>query len=89
MSHAQVRVWNNSDCSKELNTNVAKEQVCAGGELGKSACNGDSGGGLFIRKEAKEEAVEVKVKKAPWYLFGIVSFGVPNCQIAKPEVYVR
>ena len=60
---------------------MRETQVCAGGEYGKSACNGDSGGGLYIRRE--------KDKLAPWYLFGIVSFGVPNCQIAKPEVYVR
>ena len=56
------------------------DQLCAGGELGKSACNGDAGGGLFIRREAQE---------TPWYLFGILSFGPPNCTIAKPEVYVR
>ena len=56
-------------------------QVCAGGEVGKSACNGDSGGGLFIRREGDKEA--------PLYLFGIVSFGIQNCETGKPEVYVR
>ena len=81
MIWSQVLLWDNSDCSRELRTKVTTSQVCAGGEFGQSACNGDSGGGLYIRRENDE--------LAPWYLFGIVSFGVPNCQIAKPEVYVR
>ena len=76
----------NSDCGRELRTEVTEDQLCAGGEEGKSACKGDSGGGLYIRREKDEEEV---VRKDPWYVFGIVSFGVPNCVIAKPEVYVR
>ena len=78
----------NSDCSRELRTNVTEDQLCAGGEAGKSACNGDSGGGLYIRREGEQKGVTVD-RKDPWYLLGVVSFGVPNCRIAKPEVYVR
>ena len=56
-------------------------QVCAGGEAGKSACRGDSGGGLFIRQEQPREGA--------WYLFGIVSFGGFDCVAEVPEVYTR
>jgi len=54
-------------------------QVCAGGERGKSACRGDSGGGLFINDE----------DGGPWYLFGIVSFGGFDCEAEIPEAYTR
>ena len=54
-------------------------QVCAGGERGKSACKGDSGGGLFINDE----------EGGPWYLFGIVSFGGFDCEAEIPEAYTR
>jgi len=77
----EVPLLDSSDCRQKLRTKVSQNQVCAGGEFGKSACNGDSGGGLFIRRQ--------KDQLAPWYLFGIVSFGVPNCEAGKPEVYVR
>ena len=56
-------------------------QVCAGGEAGKSACRGDSGGGLFIRQEQPSEGA--------WYLFGIVSFGGFDCVAEVPEAYTR
>ena len=62
---------------------MSDKQVCAGGEFGKSACNGDSGGGLLIRED------DDVASEAPYYLFGIVSFGYKNCLAAKPEVYVR
>merc|ERR1712113_1285260 len=54
-------------------------QVCAGGERGKSACKGDSGGGLFINDE----------DGGPWYLFGIVSYGGFDCEAEVPEAYTR
>ena len=62
---------------------VTKNQVCAGGEDGKGSCQGDSGGGLFIRKE------KIVDEKRPWYLLGIVSFGKSSCGAGIPEVYTR
>ena len=66
---------------------ISDKQLCAGGELGKSACRGDSGGGLFINDPDKGQSY---YRIEPWYLFGIVSFGSQNCEEASvPEVYVR
>ncbi|XP_049298154.1 uncharacterized protein LOC125771511 [Anopheles funestus] len=41
---------------------LTSEMFCAGGQQGVSACNGDSGGGLFFNVEGK------------WFVRGIVSF---------------
>jgi len=56
-------------------------QICAGGERGKDSCNGDSGGGLFWRKDLKSND--------PWYLVGIVSFGSRKCGTGRSAVYTR
>uniref|UniRef100_A0A182PBP8 Peptidase S1 domain-containing protein n=1 Tax=Anopheles epiroticus TaxID=199890 RepID=A0A182PBP8_9DIPT len=43
-------------------TYLTSEMFCGGGQQGVSACNGDSGGGLFLEVEGK------------WFVRGIVSF---------------
>ena len=65
-------------CQKSLNTDLDSTQVCAGGELGKDACSGDSGGGLFIRDTSDT-----------WHLLGIVSYGAKECGNGIPGVYTR
>merc|ERR1711862_19737 len=65
-------------CQNSLNTYLDSTQMCAGGELGKDACSGDSGGGLFIRDTSET-----------WHLLGIVSFGANDCGNGKPGVYTR
>merc|ERR1712066_59767 len=69
-----------ADCPRERVD--PKTQICAGGELGKDSCNGDSGGGLFWRRDLEN-------KDEPWYLIGIVSFGSKKCGIGSPAVYTR
>jgi len=54
-------------------------QVCAGGEIGKDSCKGDSGGGLYIQREQYKA----------WYLIGIVSFGSKKCGNGVPGIYTR
>jgi secreted trypsin-like serine protease len=61
---------------------VSAAQICAGGEKGKDACRGDSGGPLM----------HLNLGPSPfWHLVGIVSYG-PPCGILKekprPTVYV-
>ena len=57
---------------------VDSTQVCAGAELGKDACSGDSGGGLFISDT-----------RDTWHLLGIVSYGARECGNGIPGVYTR
>jgi len=42
-----------------------------------ASCHGDSGGGMFIRKQDKEELV------------GVCSYGLADCQNWAPEVYTK
>jgi len=80
-----VPILDNSVCNSK-GFKIKDKQICAGGELGKSACKGDSGGGLFINNPDRDKNYH---RIEPWYLFGIVSFGRPNCEASFPEVYVR
>jgi len=59
-----------------------KSQICAG-EIGKDACRGDSGGGIFIRGDEDED------EDKPWYAIGIVSFGSRDCGNGIAGVYTR
>ena len=78
----KVPVLSNSKCL-EKGFRIDERQICAGGVEGEGSCKGDAGGGLFINAQPLNEEIQ------PWYLFGIVSFGGPNCQAELPEVYVR
>ena len=63
-------------CQEQLS--VDSTHVCAGAELGKDACSGDSGGGLFIEDSSHT-----------WHLLGIVSYGARDCGNGLPGVYTR
>jgi len=54
------------------------DQICAGGEVGKNACRGDSGGPLFYNKPSE-----------PFYVTGIVSYGHWKCGNGNPAIYTR
>ncbi|CAG4972143.1 unnamed protein product [Colias eurytheme] len=54
------------------------KQICAGGELGKDSCKGDSGGPLMRADEKTFEVV------------GITSFGIKQCgNQGRPSVYTK
>ncbi|XP_072394641.1 phenoloxidase-activating factor 1-like [Diabrotica undecimpunctata] len=64
-----------------LRLNLTDSQICAGGEDGKDACKGDSGGPLMRRS---------KSNPLQWYQEGIVSFGNTECGTAGlPGVYTK
>ncbi|WP_286269438.1 trypsin-like serine protease [Thalassotalea hakodatensis] len=44
LREAPLPVITNSQCSSQLNSNIPSSVICGGGEGGRSACNGDSGG---------------------------------------------
>lgn len=61
-------------------TDIQERQVCAGGELARDSCPGDSGSPLmFYNREAGK-----------WVAAGVVSFGLAKCGTAGwPGVYTR
>ncbi|CAK1589515.1 unnamed protein product [Parnassius mnemosyne] len=62
----------------QLNMALWKGQICAGGEIGKDSCKGDSGGPLMYENGRLYEVV------------GIVSFGPTPCgQLNIPGVYTK
>eukprot|EP00092_Neocalanus_flemingeri_P037572 GFUD01040907.1.p1 GENE.GFUD01040907.1~~GFUD01040907.1.p1 ORF type:complete len:476 (+),score=104.91 GFUD01040907.1:85-1512(+) len=75
-----------NDACKDQGITLTQNQVCAGGEEGKGSCRGDSGGGLFVRKNAKSTLSE---NEKAWHILGIVSYGQPTCGVGIPEVYTR
>jgi len=91
-----VPILNSDQCAEEFagaNGQKARRpeanQVCAGGELGKSSCQGDSGGGLFFQKKAAKTQTNGQRDSAPWYLLGIVSLGSITCGDGSPGLYTR
>ncbi|CAH2230283.1 jg20031 [Pararge aegeria aegeria] len=68
-------------CQSDFNTLqgslIWEKQICAGGELDKDTCKGDSGGPLMYENENVHEVI------------GVVSFGLLQCGIKKPSVYTK
>ena len=54
--------------------------LCAGGEIGKDSCSGDSGGGLLSNFGGEETR---------WEVVGILSQGTNRCGNGTPGVYTR
>jgi len=54
-------------------------QFCAGGELRKDSCSGDSGG----------PGVMKKCIDCSWFQVGVVSFGTEKCGVGDPGVYSK
>lgn len=62
---------------------ITSSQVCAGGEVGKDSCRGDSGGPLMSMED-------VGYGDQRWTAVGVVSFGLDSCgQPGWPGVYTR
>lgn len=74
----------NRDCSEKIRksqTRITENQLCAGGERGKDACKGDSGGPLMA-------VFRDGPLKGQWYQEGIVSKGI-GCGAGYPGIYTR
>lgn len=81
----EVPIVSKDYCNKKLPTigGIDSSRMCAGGEGGKDACSGDSGGPLL---RSGSENLNAKPK---WYQEGIVSKGT-GCGIpGYPAVYTR
>ncbi|XP_055383392.1 CLIP domain-containing serine protease B8 [Condylostylus longicornis] len=79
----QVPYVTNENCSeilKEHGAEITDKQICAGGELSKDTCAGDSGGPLMY--------FDKNVYR--WIAYGIVSYGFSQCGLAgHPAVYTN
>ena len=71
----KIPILPNEKCGESVTT----DQMCAGGERGKDACKGDSGGPLLYKEN----------DETPWYLLGIVSLGSRICADGRPTVFTR
>jgi len=86
-----VPVLSSEQCSAKLFDFIPRaDQICAGGEVGKDSCGGDSGGPLYMRYiiEGQKGSAYFDNSK-PWYLLGIVSFGTKTCGAGNPAIYTR
>ncbi|XP_067135038.1 trypsin II-P29-like [Centruroides vittatus] len=68
LQQVDVPITSREDCQRHLAHEITSNMICAGGEEGKDACLGDSGGSLLVQAEN-------------YYIAsGIVSFG-KNCAL--------
>ncbi|KAF2891877.1 hypothetical protein ILUMI_14313 [Ignelater luminosus] len=75
-------VTQTSKCSntfKSASVTLADTQICAGGEVNKDSCSGDSGGPLMKLHERNNQ----------WILEGVVSFGTRCGTQNWPGIYTR
>ena len=85
-----VRILNKDECNMAWETLAGGQssriphwsQVCAGGDERGDSCKWDSGSGLFVRNERKEDT-------ARWYLVGIHSFGSETCKDGRPGIFTK
>ena len=76
----QVPAVKLNECQETFNQDLDETHLCAGGEQGKGACNGDNGGGLFS-----------KLSDGRWEVVGVASSGIKYCddEIGIPVVFTR
>lgn len=75
-----MQVRDSAVCNKyyrEIYLQLVPDQLCVGGEIGRDACPGDSGGPLMLNSEDR------------WYQIGIVSLGPQHCGGRIPGIYVN
>ena len=73
-----VPVLDDNDCAYQTGLGVYTDQMCAGGsDVSRSACPGDSGGGLQVRDGSRE---------GRWTLVGVVSNGPSTCGL-QPVIF--
>nr|WBW70050.1 venom protein [Lampona murina] len=78
LQEVHVPIVSNAKCAAKFYRGfILDTNVCAGGELGRDACVGDSGGALFSKQDGR------------WHAVGIVSFGSTCGQEHYPGVYTR
>lgn len=89
----EIPILNDEDCSAKMRGWKPRgTHICAGGEVGKDSCSGDSGGPLYMKhiiQGTNKSATYSTSTSEPWVLLGITSFGTRTCGIGRPAVYTR
>jgi len=86
-----VPVLSNQDCAEMWdlpNNTIESSKICAGGELNKDSCKGDSGSPLLASEFLPNGEVTEDNSKQ-WFLMGIVSYGSSYCGKGRPAVHTR
>ncbi|KAF2896091.1 hypothetical protein ILUMI_10089 [Ignelater luminosus] len=80
-----VPLVSNRICREKLPPSrpISRNHYCAGGELDKDACRGDSGGPLM--RSFKNNPGDLE----QWYLEGIVGSGIGCGRMGSPGIYIR
>ena len=75
-------------CREEVGRDrIFSGHLCAGGvDGGADSCKGDSGGGLYVKKNTTDFG---ELESSPYLMVGVVSFGSFECGIGVPGVYTR
>uniref|UniRef100_A0A8D8B025 Serine protease easter n=1 Tax=Culex pipiens TaxID=7175 RepID=A0A8D8B025_CULPI len=73
---------------REVYLELAPAQLCVGGEIGRDACPGDSGGPLMLKRGTGKLDNQI-TSQVRWYQVGIVSLGPQHCGGKIPGIYVN
>ena len=78
---------NRDDCQRRMqralgnagrNFRLSQSEICAGGEEGKDACDGDGGAPLVCKSDENR-----------WHVVGLVTWGVDCAQKGVPGIYAN
>jgi len=86
----EVPILRKEECKAKWDNKYepAESQICAGGEIGKDSCKGDSGGPLYLSRVGGT-GIPILDGTNPLYLIGLVSFGSKQCAAGRPGVYTK
>ena len=87
LQELQKPIARNSECNEKVFPGIPfnpKYKICAGGEMGRDSCNGDSGSAMFDSLKNSSNGITRRYK-----LVGIVSYGTALCGKGNAAVYAK
>ena len=95
LQKVDLKVTNVVNCQAKYSKNAkifSSNQLCAGGEVDKDSCNGDSGSSLMKLNNRRDNTNGTESGDSLYYysLIGIVSWGPEQCgTVNRPGVYTK